>query len=679
MKAMKKLLAFVLCISLCLGLAVPAMAAGESNTQGVTFSVELNRAEVASGSEDQTVVMTLRASKPIIMNTIYFEVTWDQNPGLVFTGVTANRNDFSYENGSVDLVTGEVTTVTDDEENLIDITDLAFITFKIPANTPAGTYNVGITNLVLTNQDDPWETTASASTTLKVTNQTASTGYSAGVTTTTPEVTEGETVNVAVSLTHDSDKKFNAAELVFSYDPAYLTFNEGKSTLGSASVKANNGTLTLEDYGKDKNCGNGVYTLSFDAIEDGTTAVSLVSVKASNKENAVSSDLMEGVVDSASVSVTVKKKTFEVKLPDGMTGTTIVTDGESYTFSISDTNYIYTDVTATVNGVAVNVRDNGDGTYTIASVTGPVTITVTKTPRSHQVQFTGSAAKDITDAAGTATYKIDYTCTIPTVDGWDYRVTDITINGVDYNGYKIENSVCTVPGADITGDIVITVDKERVTTKVTVEGSGAGAAEGFEVSATIGESYTLTIVPELGYEYSVSATMGEQTVELTQSDNSYTIANVTDDIVFTVNRIVVVTGVSISEYLTVNGMKIWLVTNKITLADGKVPTYNEEEMFWSDAYRAYCYLVIDTIFDDDTAKAAIGITTGTAVEVDYGMDVNMTGTVDANDAQLVYNIYNVMYSDFTAISMEKVLRADVNLDGKVMIDDAAAIIHEILN
>ena len=679
MKAMKKLLAFVLCISLCLGLAVPAMAAGESNTQGVTFSVELNRAEVASGSEDQTVVMTLRASKPIIMNTIYFEVTWDQNPGLVFTGVTANRNDFSYENGSVDLVTGEVTTVTDDEENLIDITDLAFITFKIPANTPAGTYNVGITNLVLTNQDDPWETTASASTTLKVTNQTASTGYSAGVTTTTPEVTEGETVNVAVSLTHDSDKKFNAAELVFSYDPAYLTFNEGKSTLGSASVKANNGTLTLEDYGKDKNCGNGVYTLSFDAIEDGTTAVSLVSVKASNKENAVSSDLMEGVVDSASVSVTVKKKTFEVKLPDGMTGTTIVTDGESYTFSISDTNYIYTDVTATVNGVAVNVRDNGDGTYTIASVTGPVTITVTKTPRSHQVQFTGSAAKDITDAAGTATYKIDYTFTIPTVDGWDYRVTDITINGVDYNGYKIENSVCTVPGADITGDIVITVDKERVTTKVTVEGSGAGAAEGFEVSATIGESYTLTIVPELGYEYSVSATMGEQTVELTQSDNSYTIANVTDDIVFTVNRIVVVTGVSISEYLTVNGMKIWLVTNKITLADGKVPTYNEEEMFWSDAYRAYCYLVIDTIFDDDTAKAAIGITTGTAVEVDYGMDVNMTGTVDANDAQLVYNIYNVMYSDFTAISMEKVLRADVNLDGKVMIDDAAAIIHEILN
>ncbi|MGM9655055.1 MAG: dockerin type I domain-containing protein [Butyricicoccaceae bacterium] len=74
----------------------------------------------------------------------------------------------------------------------------------------------------------------------------------------------------------------------------------------------------------------------------------------------------------------------------------------------------------------------------------------------------------------------------------------------------------------------------------------------------------------------------------------------------------------------------------------------------------------------------MAIAGGAAQEVVYSGDVNLTGTVDANDAQLVYNLYNVSYDDFSIVSMEKYLRADVNGSGNVDINDAAAVIAAIL-
>jgi hypothetical protein len=53
--------------------------------------------------------------------------------------------------------------------------------------------------------------------------------------------------------------------------------------------------------------------------------------------------------------------------------------------------------------------------------------------------------------------------------------------------------------------------------------------------------------------------------------------------------------------------------------------------------------------------------------------------VDANDAQLVYNMYNAMYSAFTEqVTMEKFLCADVNGDAVINVNDATAIINMLL-
>lgn len=335
-----------------------------------------------------------------------------------------------------------------------------------------------------------------------------STGYSAGLSTTTPTTTTGEKVYVSVAVNHAEETTFNAGELVFTYDPARLSFNQTNSTLGNATVKAENGILTLEDYGAAKNCGNGIYTLVFDAVADGNATVKLTSAAFSNQENAAASDLIAGVAYPDSVSIAVSKKSFAVTLPDGMTGAATVTDGESYTFHISNQNYTYSNVAATVDGQNVSVTDNGDGSYTISAVSGVLKITATRTPKSYKVSFTGTAAADITGASGTATYGTDYKFTIPTADGWAYSLGGITIGGNNYTGYSAEGYEYTIPGTAITGEIVISVNKEQTTASVTVTGSGAGAAAGYDATAEIGESYTLTITPENGYNYTVTATMG---------------------------------------------------------------------------------------------------------------------------------------------------------------------------
>ena len=58
-------------------------------------------------------------------------------------------------------------------------------------------------------------------------------------------------------------------------------------------------------------------------------------------------------------------------------------------------------------------------------------------------------------------------------------------------------------------------------------------------------------------------------------------------------------------------------------------------------------------------------------------DVNMTNLVDINDAQLAYDLYNGKYEDFKTINMHRFLNADVNVDRKITVADAAAIASEI--
>ena len=108
-------------------------------------------------------------------------------------------------------------------------------------------------------------------------------------------------------------------------------------------------------------------------------------------------------------------------------------------------------------------------------------------------------------------------------------------------------------------------------------------------------------------------------------------------------------------------------------------------MFWSDRYTvtgeeesgAYCWLVLSTD-EMNTADQVMAYAETSIVKAADG--VSATTKVDVNDAQLVYDMYNASYMDFTDdLPMQKFLEADMATDAKLDTKDVAAIINYIVS
>ena len=422
------------------------------------------------------------------------------------------------------------------------------------------------------------------------------------------------------------------------------------------------------------------YELKFTAKAAGTAAVTLKSAAFGTRESAVSQDLTAAALSGDPVTTVIEKRTHAVTLPSFFTGNSVANDGEAYTFRPVDSDpahYSYTAVAATVSGTAAAVTVNGDGSYTVNNVTGPLTVTAVQTPKSYSVTFQTNTGVEL-PANGTADYGTDYTFTMPKREHYATSIQSATINGIAIPCSISETGRVTIDGARIEGNIVIVIQQVQTESPVSVIGSGAGDAAGYAPYAAVDSPYTLTLTQDDKYDYTVTATIAGQPVTLLTEGSRYTIQNVTaGEIVFTVNRSLKTQGMSTRLYLNLNGTSVWLVKNAVDRLEGSTYTYDGTRMYWSGAYNAYCCLVIGTTAPAITADR-LAIAGGAAQEVVYSGDVNLTGTVDANDAQLVYNLYNVSYDDFSIVSMEKYLRADVNGSGNVDINDAAAVIAAIL-
>ena len=131
-----------------------------------------------------------------------------------------------------------------------------------------------------------------------------------------------------------------------------------------------------------------------------------------------------------------------------------------------------------MGGVEKAVKDNGDGTFTVEDVTGPLVINAAKAPKTFTVTVNGNAKDDVT-ATGTPTYGTDFTFKVDEKEYYGYTVK-VTVGGADYT-YANTDGTYTIKGSDITSDIVITVEKELTTLTVKFEGGAAGAATGESV------------------------------------------------------------------------------------------------------------------------------------------------------------------------------------------------------
>lgn len=137
---MKKALSLLLCIVLCLGLAIPALGASDSGNPTVTAA--LNPVELEyDGTNDQTVTLTVSLSESVGLFSVYFEV--DLPEGWTLTKVTG---DLPLTKDNYSLDTGVVSWF--DSKN-VSVTDLVTLTVTVPAKTAASEYTLGVREIEL--------------------------------------------------------------------------------------------------------------------------------------------------------------------------------------------------------------------------------------------------------------------------------------------------------------------------------------------------------------------------------------------------------------------------------------------------------------------------------------------------------------------------------------------------
>ena len=491
----------------------------------------------------------------------------------------------------------------------------------------------------------------------------------------TKTVIVDETVSINVTVGHTDEKvtSYNAVDMTFSYDADVLALSSTSIKGYTVTHNEEAHTVRVQGYGDEKAIGSVAFALTFQAKTTGSAKVEVHSAKVDISANAISNDAPEAVKTVGTTNVTVSG--YPVTLPEDFTGAATAEPGRDYTFTAKDTNYNYNFEGTTVGGEPANVVNNGDGTFTIKNVTGAIVVKSQKTGKTFDVTLG-------TDMSGekTAQYMTAYTATLNERDGFTYKVS-VTIGGKDYTGYTVSGGTYTIPGADITGNIVFTVTRTAQsgrTFSVKFEGTGAGDATG-NAYVTPGASYSFTLNKVDGYDYDVTATMGGETASYTEADGTYTFEQVTGDLVITITKTLHL-EVEVAEYVELDGKTAALITANATLGKDQALSYDGTAMFWSDSYNAWSYLVIvdgEILPTAEEAAAKITATQTKYTTLSATNDVNASGNVDINDAQLVYDIYNGKYQDFTTVTMQKFLNADVNNDRKVDVSDAAAVVAAI--
>lgn len=684
---MKRTLSILLTIAMIISL-IPAVFAADVPTMSTT----VDKTEVQPGD---TITLTLSIDKTITNlnnwewaiyfdKTAYVKTSGELEPGCMSgTGTTGTVGD------NVDILGKNAIRVsglsTTGDPVTLNAGKIATVTFTATENITAENARIEVKTEALPDYDTLKDNDVKL--TGNIIDVTVKSSEAKGYTVSMgadKQVASGQIVEIPVTIgNNDGKNAYNAYDMTFSFDPTILKLNMEATSTEGYRVIPGNGTVRIVRYGKAAELGDAL-TLKFTAAGQGQSAVKVTAAYVDTNTNAIELDAPAAIVLNGTTTITVNGYT--VTLPDDFTRTdatgSVIEAGGNLTFVPKDPNYDYT-VTVTVgNGEATTVSPDEGGIYTVPNVNGNVFVSSTKTAKSFNVTLGAD-----TTGNEKATYKTDYTFKLTPVDVYVYKMA-VTIGGKEYTGFTAQvnddgTTTYTIPGADITGEIVINSNKQvkpLETYKVTFAGTGAGDATG---ESTVQEkaNYTFTVAKQKNFEYTITATMGGNDVTITEgADNTYTIANVTGDLVITIEKKSTLTmEVAVSEYVQMDNKTVFLVTVTGTPEEGKAFAYGDNVMYKTTAYgeNVYSWLVIvdkNEAFTVATAEANITQASATAEEVKQSYDVNETGVVDINDAQLTYDIYSGKYTDFEKVSVRKFLRADVNLDKAVNSTDAVAVV-----
>lgn len=532
---------------------------------------------------------------------------------------------------------------------------------------------------------------------ISVTVTPVSAAYSVSAAAVNPSITVSEDTQVALTIHNDVTDKYNAYYLEVAYNADILTYKS--VTPADASVTDKNGTLKIAGYGADKTCGTDNIVLTFTGKATGQADVTVQSAKVDALSNAAEKDAPAAAIDTATVTVAVGS--FQVTLPDAFTGAGTAAPGSDYTFTAKDPSLTYDFTGSTMGDKEVTVEKNPDGSYTVKNVTGTLVI---QAAALVTIEETGNGWGDVTNRSGWTqsgdTVKAGTALNL-TITPQDGRTYVVTVNGETISGMNRQGMwVYTISGDKVTGskltidvsytkaDSITIIETGDAWNDVTLRGTwpkGGGI-----VTPSAGDTYTLKIKLATGKtadDYAVTINGEVKTLKRQGPtyNTSFKPSEVAVDGKITIDvsykQVAPAYTVSVSKYVKLDNQSIFLVTASGDVAEGKVLAYGENRMYWSSKYNegkgAYAWLVISDKGLDavkTAAEAAITAVNGAKVTIAYDGDVNLTSSVDINDAQLVWNMYNAKYSDFQTVNVRKFLEADMNGDKTLNTDDAAAIV-----
>ena len=532
------------------------------------------------------------------------------------------------------------------------------------------------------------------------------------------QVAAGQQVRIPVTVA-SSEKKitgFNAYDMTFTYDPTALTLNTKTGDAANLTVEDNNGTVRVRRYGDAVPLGEAL-ALQFTAKATATSTVKLTNAKFDLDANSINFDAPDATVTDA--DTVVNANNFTVTLPDEFTSdaeTRLVPGGGSFTFKPVDSHYTYTFTVKMGDTAKEGLTFGADDTYTIENISGNVEVTCTgKTPKQYDVTYKidTDVEQDVTKGPETVTYLNDYSFVVTPRAGYSYRVVYSVDNGDPFVHTVIAVPTAnddgtltyTIPGKEIVGGVEIWIDANTESgIPVVFTGNGVeDAASGNASSMGKNMPYYFTLNQRESCDYTVTAYYqplatptaskrpatvrslgnGKYVVEaVNYNDYLYVYAHSWNLVVKVEKVSHSAEEVTVSKYLELNDKTMMLVTVKGTPEGGKAFTYDGNTMYKVNAYGTdqYAWLVIvdkgQTLTQEGAAAKVAISAADNVVTITRGFDVNMTGKVDVNDAQLVYDMYNGTYSDFTKVSVEKFLRADVNATKAVDHTDAVAIVNQ---
>lgn len=708
---MKKVISFLLAVVLCFTLAAEAFAASvKPEAVSETVQTGQNIAVALTVDESYSDVITLETRLYYNSDLFTYVSYTGDNKDVTVKATPLTDTNGTYMQVTIIGATGGAAVKANEK--------IATLVFAAKDGVTEQTSAEFKSKIQYGKTKDGTEISASDMQTYSVTITPPAPGYQVSVPKSISAGVNGETiVPVAVHLTevdgtHSASNTFNAYSFTVTYDTAKLRYK----SIAPADAKVTElGSGVLKIAGTSHNAINGsdtAFKLTFEtSTAVGAATVTVSDAKIDDKANAIDKDAPLAKAGNLTTTVTVGG--YSVTLPEGFEGEGSAAAGEDYTFKVTD-GKAYT-VTATVDGISVPVTKNGT-TYTIAAqyVTGKIVVAA-KEKAMVTVKVPNNGGGTIAGLNDGMTVPegedVTFTVTSPrsnstiayvvTVGDVELAAKELTIS----NGRsKTYTYTYTIPGSMVKGESITVTVKQASSDVWTLIKTGNGWADA-ELTYTMENDetvYTATAtIPNTAKTVTVSIPKNDKrtytvqygldspartSLEPVDAGDKWTYTYTADgrnifslfylDITYTEKADFAADEVV--EYLKLgtdaSAKTMWLV-----LCSGKTNGYltcsygeNTAPMYYSEKYQAWAYLVISGD-DAETVKNSVKIMnvdeSAGKKTVDYSGDVNMTGGVDINDAQLIVNMYNADYTEFTGnVTMEKFLRAD--MDGSKAGDNA---------